>query len=265
MVQSLQRSAVRQTGPITVVGYHRDAKGKWRYDSTNTLVPGAKTLTLNRTYRFARDADFIYVPAVRIRTDAALQWATIFQTTLLAHSAKGMVVVKVPLADWEDWATQSSGITAPELAPQLLLDTNRLAEILDVAASTVRAYVLRGYLPTPTVQGLSSPLWSRAVIAHHLHKQRLLQRSRALLAQNRRDKRSTQKSAVLRISGEDTFETSLDELSKRIDADLARLGITFDDGDDVLGGDAGETHRRLPSRDEDDNAHSYSDRYSSDR
>jgi hypothetical protein len=226
MSPQLQRKAVQ------INGYQRDSAGRWRYAANGKLVPGASTITLATLYRFPTDTingtDVVLVPVEFIELDAELAWCRIYVADGLVYRHKspsgGGASVAVPLTDWHDHSTEPITITAPELSPGRLLDIDGLAALLSVGPSTVRAYVARGQLPIPTVDGWHTPLWALPVIAAHVQAQRRRQQRRASAPS-----RPTRTKGHHRPAIEDDF----DETLSSIDARLASLGINIELDDET--------------------------------
>ncbi|MCU0268339.1 MAG: helix-turn-helix domain-containing protein [Acidimicrobiales bacterium] len=146
--------------------YRRDLDGVWRYTADGTAVPGAVDVVLGDLYDPATTEDpngrpVRVVPRAWIlrRPGHPLLW-------VLDHAEPGVrrAPVLVPVEAWEERVAQPVGLLAPELHPSQLLGIDDVAALLDVTASTVRAYLTRNQLPPPVAKVGGSPVWSRPVV-----------------------------------------------------------------------------------------------------
>ena len=218
---------------VEVRGYLRDVRGTWRYEANGMAVPGAGDVTLNRLWRFPRlqtslrggeRGAVVAVPTELLGFAEELRFASAYvadRARVTWGNAK-VDAVLVPKAAWDDEAAVVRGIDAPELAPHRMVDTTRLAAALGVATSTVRSYTRRGYLPAPTVEGLSSPLWAIPPLVFALRK-----RAGQGVPTPTRPTHSSPRSnsRALRDPGD------LAALLARVDSQLAQFDATFANGD----------------------------------
>lgn len=150
--------------------YARGRDGRWRYGVDGTFVPGARDLTLGRSWTFPSVDDAVLVPASVARAVPELGWCVLAAGERRHGPARrggpSVELLVVPADHWEDEATRVLGIDAPELNAGRLWTTNDVAAHLAIRPGTVRAYVVRGYLPLPT-----TPLgWSVPVLLKNLEK-----------------------------------------------------------------------------------------------
>lgn len=162
-----------------------------------------------------------------VELSETLTWARHAPLAARPSTWRGMKLpaLRVEAEEWNERRSEVVSMTAPELAPHLLLDVAAIAAVLGIAASTVRTYVARGYLPPPTIEGLSFPVWSVPQIVATLSARRGQGRPRATPVRPHsapRPRRGTE-------------PMSLDD----IDAALARLGL--DDTDLDLDDDTNDT------------------------
>lgn len=104
----------------------------------------------------------VLIPMLCVELSQTLTWARHAPLATRPARWRGMKLpaLRVEAEEWIDRRDEVVSMTAPELAPHLLLDVAAIAAVLGIAASTVRTYVARGYLPPPTIEGLSFPVWS---------------------------------------------------------------------------------------------------------
>ena len=159
-------------------GYYRDHRGRWRYVATGERVPGAGDITLARLYGSPRrGSPYMEVPAALARSEEELLWCQDigaemgFAAVPRANGRRGrrdrsISVLLVPRADWQQRARVSLGMTAPELAPDRLLDLEAVARATGVERATMRAYIARGQGPEPVAHLGGSPMFTRPVVRH---------------------------------------------------------------------------------------------------
>lgn len=226
-----------QHNAVQVTGYKRDRVGRWRYVSTGEFVPGARDITLERSWNFERTDHTIYVPVAALIVDPQLRWCNIYLGEDRTSNPTNHVVA-VPLNDWNDYAVDSIGIDAPELTPGRLIDIRRLASALGIQPSTIRSYVTRGQFPAPNVTGFGSPMWALPIIVQHLRTQHPTKPEPT-------SKRRQTRPAISPHSLRD-----IDDALAEIEANLARLGLSNADNDDE--------NQDITTEDDDTD---YSDRY----
>lgn len=204
---------------VKLNGYRRDERGIWRYELTSKTVPGARDVTMGEYWRFRPEADGnVHIPLLCIELSATLSWARHAEQAPTRAIWRGLSLpaVRVSAGEWADRVDEVVSMTAPELAPHLLVDVGMLATMLGISTSTVRTYVTRGYLPPPTIEGLSFPVWSVPQLVATLSTRRGQGRARTAKGPRYTSSRSRTARPAL----------SIDEL----DAVLAQLGV--DDADD---------------------------------
>ncbi len=147
--------------------YRRDLDGIWRDARDGTVIAGASDLTLADLYEPPLLAGVRSVPRrwARRHPDHPLAW-------VFAHAASADVGTREPIAVpaevWDRHAARPVAMTAPELHPHNLIGVDGVAELIGVAAATVRAYVTRGQMPAPVVRIGGAPVWPRALIERWL-------------------------------------------------------------------------------------------------
>lgn len=159
-------------------GYYRDHRGRWRYVATGERVPGAADITLARLYgNPRRGSASMEVPTAVARSEEELLWCLDvgaelgFASVPRATGRRGrrgrtISVLLVPRAEWQKRAKEPLGMTAPELAPDRLLDLEAVARATGVERATMRAYLARGQGPEPVAYLGGSPMFTRPVVRH---------------------------------------------------------------------------------------------------
>ena len=164
-------------GLLAPKGYRRDRQGRWRYEATGERVPGARDVTLTSLHGgVPRGAEYKAVAVEAVRTSPELAWClsiaerdVVVQTMALGRRG-GRVsrVVLVPRVEWERRSRVPLGLVAPELMPERLLDTERVARLAGVGRQTIATYLARGVMPLPVARVANSPLWSLPVVERWL-------------------------------------------------------------------------------------------------
>ena len=160
--------------PTAPPGYYLDGAGVLRYAHDSVQVPGQQRVTLARRWRFARDAGVVMVPAVWVRVRDELAWCSRIAAPVTHTSVAGghIAAHPVPAAVWDEMARHYFAVTAPELAPDALLGVGEVAEVAQLAPSSVPTFAARGVLPEPTVRLGRVPLWSAPVLSAWLANRR---------------------------------------------------------------------------------------------
>jgi hypothetical protein len=152
--------------------YTRDNGGRWRYAADKTFVPGAKDLHAKDIWKpHSLGTEWVEFPALITRTPhykwASQWWATTEEQP--PPSRPGNAIISAD--EWHDQQNKIIGLSAPELAPHAMINTNQLAHMLGIAPRTASSYLARGYLPKATINIEHHPLWSVPVIVRTLRKQ----------------------------------------------------------------------------------------------
>ena len=158
-------------------GYYRDHRGRWRYVATGERVPGATDITLARLYgNPRRGSPWMEVPTALARSEEELLWcqdigaemgfAAVPRATARSRRDRSISVLLVPRTEWQQRARVPLGMTAPELAPDRLLDLEAVARATGVERATMRAYLARGQGPEPVAHLGGSPMFTRPVVRH---------------------------------------------------------------------------------------------------
>jgi hypothetical protein len=211
-----------QPSAVRVKGYVRDQAGRWRYETTGRYVPGARDITLDSLWRFPRTSVDVLVPIAAI-VAPELSWCRHYAASGALRTRGRITALAVPIPDWNDQNAVLLGMDAPELAAHRMVDIERLAAMLDTTPSTIRAYETRGQLPSRTIDGFNSPLWSVPIIVEHLKQRRANQPPKQTKpSASKRTRHHEPKRA-------DHFDDEID----KIEARLAALGINFDEDDDM--------------------------------
>jgi predicted DNA-binding transcriptional regulator AlpA len=171
---------------LNVPGYVRDRRGTWRYTATGRAVPGARDLTLRSLHRFPVHRGHVLVPVDLGRSEAELAWCLRWKDTMTTRLAGGhsVVVVRVPVGEWERRADIPCGLWAPELSASRLLGVGDVARLAGVSPATITAYLSRRRMPEPIMRLGHAPVWSRPIIRQWL-ADRPGQGSRSRLAAGR--------------------------------------------------------------------------------
>jgi len=116
----------------------------------------------------------LQIPMLCVELSETLTWARHAPLAARPTTWRGMTLpaLRVEAEEWNDRRDEVVSMTAPELAPHLLLDVAAIAAVLGIAASTVRTYLARGYLSPPTIEGLSFPVWTVPQIVATLSSRR---------------------------------------------------------------------------------------------
>jgi hypothetical protein len=165
----VQRDAVQRhrpdpVRPVTVLhtppGYRRDAVGRWRYVLTGGYVPAARDIRVVDVIPNVRVDGHQLLHATAVRVYPAL--AFLLQYPIRVRGATPML--EVPVDEWEELRTTVLGVTAPELAPEQLLDTTAVALLCRVSQRTISAYLARGRFVEPVARIGTNPVWSLPVV-----------------------------------------------------------------------------------------------------
>ncbi len=149
--------------------YRRDPDGVWRDAYDATPIPGASDLTVGDLYDPPPTPPSAPGPAGRRvprrwasrHPDHPLAW--VFAHAGPAERGTREPIV-VPAAEWDDHAGTPVAMAAPEIHPHNLIGIDGVADVLNVAPTTVRAYLHRRQMPAPISRVGGAPVWPRALI-----------------------------------------------------------------------------------------------------
>lgn len=141
-------------------GYRRDSVGRWRYTRTGTYVPAARDVRVSDVIPTVHVGDHQLVHAGAVRLYPVLEF--LLQYPIRVYGAT--VMLEVPIQDWAEAGRMVLGVSAPELAPEQLLDTAAVAALCRVSQRTVSAYLARGRFVEPVARIGPNPVWSLPVV-----------------------------------------------------------------------------------------------------
>lgn len=155
-------------------GMRRDGRGVWRYDPGGDPVPGARDVTLARTYRFGRRRSaltgelVVPVPEPLVRAADELAWCGRYRCGEGRFAGRVVPVREVPVGEWALRAQVPYAVEAPELRPEALLTIDDVAVTAGVTRQTISTYLARRQMPEPQARVANSPLWSLPVVLRWL-------------------------------------------------------------------------------------------------